>query len=66
MAAAKSPPVGCTALLTTSAYAVHITLPNPGYDAERDPFPVVLVASRPNMIVVPPAVYAARLNPLAN
>jgi tripartite-type tricarboxylate transporter receptor subunit TctC len=52
-AVAKSAPDGYTALVTTTAFAVNVSLfPNPGYDAERDFVPVVAVASQPNLIVV--------------
>jgi tripartite-type tricarboxylate transporter receptor subunit TctC len=50
---AKSPPDGYTALVTTSAIAVNMTLFSaPGYDAERDFAPVVQIATQPNMIFV--------------
>jgi len=52
-AVAKSTPDGYTALLTTSAFAVNVSLfPNAGYDAERDFIPTAVVASQPNMIFV--------------
>jgi tripartite-type tricarboxylate transporter receptor subunit TctC len=52
-AVAKSPPDGYTALVTTSALAVNVSLfPNAGYDAERDFIPTGAVASQPNMIFV--------------
>jgi tripartite-type tricarboxylate transporter receptor subunit TctC len=52
-AAAKSPPDGYTALVTTSAFAVNVTLsPNPGYDAGKDFIPTALIASQPNAIIV--------------
>jgi tripartite-type tricarboxylate transporter receptor subunit TctC len=50
---AKAAPDGYTALITSSAFAVNVSLfPNAGYDAERDFIPVVVVASQPNLIVV--------------
>jgi tripartite-type tricarboxylate transporter receptor subunit TctC len=50
---AKSPPDGYTALITSSAFAVNVSLfANPGYDAERDFAPVVVIASQPNLIAV--------------
>lgn len=53
MAVAKSAPDGYTALLTTSAFAVNVSLfSNPGYDAERDFIPIAMVASQPNLIFV--------------
>ena len=52
-AVAKSAPDGYTALVTTTAFAVNVSLfSNPGYDAERDFVPVVAVATQPNLIVV--------------
>lgn len=53
VAVAKSAPDGYTALLTTSALAVNVSLfPNPGYDAERDFIATALIAAQPNMIYV--------------
>ena len=50
---AKSPPDGYTALMTSSAFAVNVSLfANPGYDGERDFAPVVVIASQPNLIAV--------------
>jgi tripartite-type tricarboxylate transporter receptor subunit TctC len=52
-AAAKSPPDGYTALVTTSAFAVNVTLSeNPGYDAVKDFIPTAIIASQPNAIIV--------------
>ena len=50
---AKSAPDGYNVLVTSSAYAVNVSLfSNPGYDPDRDLIPVAVVASQPNMIVV--------------
>jgi tripartite-type tricarboxylate transporter receptor subunit TctC len=49
----KSPPDGYTALITSSAFAVNVTLfSNAGYDADRDFVPVIVIASQPNLIAV--------------
>jgi tripartite-type tricarboxylate transporter receptor subunit TctC len=49
----KSPPDGYTALITSSAFAVNVSLfANAGYDADRDFAPVIVVASQPNLIAV--------------
>ena len=61
-AVAKSAPDGYTALVTTSAFAVNVSLtPNPGYDAERDFIPTVVVAKQANLIFVHPSVPATNL-----
>ena len=54
-AVAKSAPDGYAVLLTSSAFAVNVSLsPNAGYDAERDFIPVVVVARQANLIFVHP------------
>ena len=54
-AVAKSAPDGYAVLLTSSAFAVNVSLsPNAGYDAERDFIPVVAVARQANLIFVHP------------
>ena len=61
-AVAKSPADGYTALVTTSAMAVNVTLtPNAGYDAERELIPVVVVAKQANLVFVHPSVQAKNL-----
>ena len=50
---AKSAPDGYNLLVTSSAYAVNVSLfSNPGYDPDKDLIPVAVVASQPNMLVV--------------
>ena len=54
-AVAKAAPDGYTAMLTSSAYAVNISFPDPGY-SERDFAAVTVVAAQPNVIFVHPGV----------
>ena len=50
---AKSAADGYTVLITSSAFAVNVSLfANAGYDADRDFAPVVVIASQPNLIAV--------------
>jgi tripartite-type tricarboxylate transporter receptor subunit TctC len=64
-AVAKSAPDGYTALVTTSAIAVNMTLfSSPGYDAERDFAPVVQIATQPNLIFVSAGAPAKSLDEL--
>jgi tripartite-type tricarboxylate transporter receptor subunit TctC len=59
---AKSPADGYTILLTTSAFAVNVTLaPNGGFDAEKEFVPVGVIAKQPNLIFVHPSVPAKTL-----
>ena len=61
-AVAKSAPDGYTVLVTTSAFAVNVSLsPNSGYDAERDFIPVAVVARQANLIFVHPGLPAKNL-----
>ena len=64
-AAAKSAPDGYTALVTTSAFAVNVTLSTAsGYDAEKDFIPTALIASQPNAIIVSATLPAQNLGDL--
>ncbi|MGB7541154.1 MAG: tripartite tricarboxylate transporter substrate-binding protein [Burkholderiales bacterium] len=66
-AVAKSVPDGYTVLVTTSAFAVNVSLfPNAGYDAERDFIPTAIIATQPNLIVVNPSVPARTLGEFLN
>jgi tripartite-type tricarboxylate transporter receptor subunit TctC len=59
---AKAAPDGYTALVTTSAFAVNVSLsPNAGYDAERDFIPIAAVAKQANLIFVHPSLPAKNL-----
>ena len=61
-AVAKSTPDGYTLLITSSAFAVNVSLsPNAGYDAERDFIPVINLAKQANMIFVHPDLPARSL-----
>jgi tripartite-type tricarboxylate transporter receptor subunit TctC len=61
-AVAKSPADGYTALVTTSAMAVNVTLtPGSGYDAEKELVPVAVVAKQANLVFVHPSVQAKTL-----
>jgi tripartite-type tricarboxylate transporter receptor subunit TctC len=61
-AAAKSAPDGYTVLLTSSAYAVNVSLSaDPGYSPERDFLPSVVVCKQANLIFVHPSLPAKNL-----
>jgi tripartite-type tricarboxylate transporter receptor subunit TctC len=61
-AAAKSAPDGYTVLLTSSAYAVNVSLSaDPGYNPERDFVPAIVICKQANLIFVHPSLPAKNL-----
>lgn len=62
---AKSPADGYTLLVSTSAFAVNVTLaPNGGFDAEKDIVPVAVMAKQANLIFVHPSLPVKTLSEL--
>lgn len=61
IAVAKSPPDGHTVLMSSSAFAVNLSFPEPGYSFERDFIAVTVVAAQPNVIVINPSIPAQTL-----
>ncbi len=59
-AVAKAPADGYTVLFTSSAFAVNLSFPEPGF-SERDFAAVTVVAAQPNVIFVHPSVPAKTL-----
>ena len=60
VAVAKSAADGYTVLMTSSAFAVNVSFPEPGY-TERDFAAVTVVAAQPNVIFVHPSLPANTL-----
>lgn len=52
---AKAAPDGNTLMMTSSAFVVNTSMPNAGYDAEKDFVPVTVAASQPNVFVTHPS-----------
>jgi tripartite-type tricarboxylate transporter receptor subunit TctC len=52
---AKAAPDGYTLMMTSSAFVVNTSIPNAGFNAEKDFIPVTVAASQPNVVVTHPS-----------
>jgi len=52
---AKSPPDGNIIMVTSSALVVNTSMPDAGFDAQKDFLPITIAATQPNLIITHPS-----------